>query len=119
MHSAPVGLCRSFRMSSRVRRRDQRARSLEVEREAVGALDVAVGHRDAAEELDQRAVDGKARVGVEHLVAGVHEGQQELADHRLAARLRRYVSDAVAQAVRGADVGGDASRSSAIPALGQ
>ena len=53
--------------------RDEPLDLLQVEREAVGSLDVGVRHRTTAEELDQRAVDRKARVRVEHLVAGIHQ----------------------------------------------
>ncbi len=67
-------------------RRDGGLEGLEVDGEAAFALEVAVGHGDAAVKLDLRLVDRVARVRVEHLVARVHERQDELADHRLAAR---------------------------------
>ena len=72
----------------------------------VSGLAVAVRHGHAAVELDLRLVDGIAGIRVEHLVAGVHEREDELADHRLAAGFDRHVVDAVGHAVRGADVGG-------------
>ena len=74
---------------------------------AVLALEVAVRHGDAAVELDLGLVDGVARVRVQHLVARVHQGQHELADDGLAPRLDGDVLRAVAEAVRGAHVGGD------------
>ena len=80
---------------------------------------IAVGHGDAAEELDERAVDGEPRVRVEHLVAGVHDGQQELADHGLAAGLDGDIVGAVGDAARAPTSAASASRSGAMPALGQ
>ncbi len=93
-------------MRSRVRGRDLGLDGLEVELEVVAALDVAVGQGHAAVELDLALVDGVAGVRVEDLVAGVHEGEDELADHRLAAGLDGHVLRPQVEAVRGADVGG-------------
>ncbi len=58
-------------------------------------LDEAVGHGDAALVVDLRFVDGIAGIGVEHLVAGVHDRGQELADDRFAAGLNRDLFGAV------------------------
>ena len=57
-------------------------------------------------ELDLRFVDRVAGVGVEDLVAGVHQGEDELADHGFAAGLDGDVLSGVTQAVAGVDVGG-------------
>ena len=86
-------------------RRDAPLDRVDVDGVAVAGVDVPVGHGDAAHELDERAVDGEAGVGVEHLVAHVHGGHEELADHRLAARLHRHVVGGVGDAAGGADVG--------------
>ena len=51
------------------------------------ALAVAVRQRHPAVELDLGLVDRVARVRIEDLVAGVHQGEEELADHGLAAGL--------------------------------
>ena len=86
----------------------------------VAALDVAVGQRHAAVELDLALVDRVARVGVEHLVAGVHEGEDELADHRLAAGLDGDVLRAEVEVPCEAPTSAaSASRSGGMPALGQ
>ena len=68
-------------------------------------FEVAVGNGNPAVELDLRLVDGIAGVRVEHLIAWVHEGEHELADDRLSARLDGDVLSAVAKPVRGVDVG--------------
>ena len=70
-------------------RRDAPLDRVDVDGVAVAGVDVAVGHGDPADELDERGVDGEAGVGVEDLVAHVHGGHEELADDRLAARLHR------------------------------
>ena len=56
----------------------ERAQLIEVDREALVRGQVAVGHGRAAEVLDLRLVDREAGVRVEHLLAGVHDGLQEL-----------------------------------------
>ena len=86
-------------------RRDGGLEGFEIDDETVVVFEVAVGHGDAPVKLDLRLVDGIARVGVEHLVAGVHERQDELADHRLAAGLDGDVLHVIGKAVRGAHVG--------------
>jgi len=87
--------------------RDLSLERVEVELEVVAALQVAVGQALTAVELDLALVDRVAGVGIEDLVAGIHEGEDELADHRLAAGLNGDVLGAVLHAVRGADVGGE------------
>ena len=91
---------------------------VEVELEASRAFDVAVGHGDAAEELDLGLVDRVAGVRVEHLVAGVHERQEELADHGLAAGLDGHVLPSSTPARRPTSAA-SASRSGGMPAFGQ
>ena len=49
--------------------------------------DEAVGHSLGALELDLALVYREAGIRIEHFVAGVHEREEELLDHRLATRL--------------------------------
>jgi hypothetical protein len=78
---------------------------LKVEMKTVVALSVGVGHSNAAKELDQRAVNGKAGVGVEDLIAGVHKSEQKLGDNRLATWLHAYVLATVGETAGRAHVG--------------
>ena len=87
-------------------RRDLRLDGLEVEEEVALAGHEAVRHGDAAEELDLALVDGEAGVRVEDLVAGVHEREQELLDHRLAAGLHGDVLGPVGDVARRRDLVG-------------
>ena len=68
------------------------------------AFEEAVGHRNAPVELDLRLVDRVARVRVEDLVPGVHEGEDELADDGLAAGLDGDVLERIAVGVRAVQV---------------
>ena len=81
---------------------------------------VAIRLADAAEVLDLALVDRVAGRRVQHAVAGVHDHLQELADHRLAARLHGDVVGAVARG-HGASTtsSASASRSGAMPAAAQ
>ena len=74
--------------------------------EVLGPFGVSVRDSDAAVELDLRFVDRVARVRVQHLVAWVHHGEDELADGRLASRLHHNVLRRVRRVVRGGHVGG-------------
>ena len=84
--------------------RDGRFDGVEVEQEVVLVGDEAVRHGDAAEELDLALVDGESGVGVQDLVARVHQREQELLDHRLATRLYGDVLRRVGDAARGRDI---------------
>ena len=68
---------------------------VEVEPKSVVGIDVAVGVRDAAVELDLRFVDGIAGVGVQDGIAALHHRGDILADGGFAARLDRDVGCAI------------------------
>ena len=107
-------------MSGSGARRDGALDGLEVEQEVLAAGHEAVGHGLAAVELDLRLVDREAGVGIEDLVAGVHQAEQELLDHRLAAGLdgdvlRRSTTCRGSRETSAAK----ASRSGMMPPLGQ
>ncbi len=91
-------------------RGDGRLDRVEVEEEVLLAGHEAVGFGDAAEELDLALVDREAGVGVEDFVAGVHEREEELLDHRLAPGLHGDVLGSERETARGADVRGQRSR---------
>jgi len=99
VHSAPVGLCRSFRMSSFVAGVTSRsiargrARSRRAPRRRCRA-------RTTAEELDQRAVDGKARLGYNTSSRVHHRQQENLPMTGCPRRLDAHVVGTVAQTVR-------------------
>ena len=69
------------------------------------SLEVTVGNGDATVELNLRLVDGITGVRVEDLVTRIHEGQDELADDRLASWLNRNIVRRIDEAVRSAHVG--------------
>jgi len=68
---------------------------VEVEPKSVVGIDVAVGVRDTAVELDLRFVDGIAGVGVQDGITALHHRGDILADGGFAARLDRNVGGAI------------------------
>ena len=78
--SAPVGFCRSLTIISLVRRRDHPLDGRDVDFVIGFSFAVGIGEGFAAVEFDLRFVDGVSRIGIKHLVAGIHQGQDEFAD---------------------------------------
>ena len=83
------------------------------------AGDEAVGYCLGAEELDLGLVDRKAGVGVEHLVAGVHQAKEELLDDGLAAGLHGNVFGAAGMPCVREISWASASRNGRTPPFGQ